>query len=364
MLFDPRPKELRSELFDRDNELEALNRYASLGSPIILSLGIRRIGKTSVLKVFVNEGKYPALYIDARRLLDLGYSRQGLYRLLSEEFIKVKRGLALLMEYLRNIKGVTVAGHSIEFDWRNRELSITSILTKIDEYARDSGSIFIIIIDEAQYLRFFKGYNKIDFRQVIAYSYDNLKNVKFILAGSEIGLLYNFFAFTDASSPLYGRVRDEVKIERFSREKSIEFLELGFNEAGIQTPKTVIEEAINTLDGIPGWLAYFGFKFLQIGKRGTIEKILEEAVNIALDEIKKLSSYSQLYIHILRAIAMGFNNWSSIKKAVEAWIGKTLNDNTLYRLLNNLIDMSIISKTIDDKYIFLDPIYEKASKRL
>ncbi len=363
MLFDPRPKEARSELFDRDRELELLAKYVSSGSPLILCLGIRRIGKTSVLKVFINESKYPVLYIDARRLMEVGYSKQGFYRLLSEEFTKLKGRFTVIIDYLKSVKGVVIAGHGVEFNWRSRELSISSILAKINEYAEDSGTLFIVAVDEAQYLRFLRGRNKIDFRQIIAYSYDNLRRIKFILTGSEVGLLHRFLGFTDSSSPLYGRVRDEVVIDRFPRDESIKFLEQGFKEAGINTPRAVIEDVVDIVDGIPGWLAYFGYKFTQTSRHDILDKVFKEAVSIALDELRNLYNYSPLYIHILKAIAMGFNNWSNIKRAVEAWTGRTIPANTLYRLLTNLIDMSIISK-INEKYTFLDPIYREAARKL
>lgn len=363
MLFDPRPKDKKSELFDRERELESISRYVSSGSPIILCLGIRRVGKTSVLKVFLGESGYPSIYIDARRLAEVGYSKQGFYRLLSEEFTRIRGRFTRVVGYLKNIKGVSIAGHGIEFNWHNRELSFSAILMKMDEYSRDHGTTFIVAVDEAQYLRFLKGYRKIDFRQIMAYSYDNLRRVKFILAGSEVGLLYRFLGFGDSSSPLYGRVRDEVVIERFSREKSIEFLERGFSEVGVSVPRDVLEKVVDALDGIPGWLTYFGYRFIQQGSYDVIGRILDEAENTALNEIRKLGHYSSLYLHILRAIALGFDSWSSIKKAVEAWTGRPVQSRTLSRLLNNLVDMSIIGKA-GDKYVFLDPIYEKASKQL
>ena len=363
MLFDPRPKELRRELFDRERELEFLSKYVSLGSPIILCLGIRRVGKTSVLKAFLNESSYPYVYIDARRLSEFGYTKQGFYRLLSEEFTRVKKRFASFMEYLKIVKGVSIGGFGVEFDWKNKELSFSSILMRMNEYAEDSGTMFIIVIDEAQDLRFLRGYRKIDFRQIIAYSYDNLRRVKFILAGSEVGLLYRFLEFSDPLSPLYGRVKDEIVIERFSKEKSVEFLKLGFNEVNMKVPEDILERIVDTLDGIPGWLAYFGYKFIQLRRFDVLDQILSEAINVALNELRKLNSYSPLYTHILKAISLGFNHWSLIKRAVEAWIGRSIPSKTLYSLLNNLIDMSIVSK-VDNEYIFPDPIYEKASKQL
>ena len=363
MLFDPRPKEKKDELFNREEELEALSKYVSSGSPIILCLGIRRIGKTSVLKVFLNENNYPSLYIDARRLSEIGYSKQGLYRLISEEFTRIRGRFASIIEYLRSIKGVSIAGHGIELNWRDKGLSLSSILIKMDDYARDNNTVFLIVIDEAQYLRFLKGHNKIDFRQIIAYTYDNLRRVKFILAGSEIGMLYRFLGFNNPSSPLYGRVRDELLIERFSREESIEFLKQGFSEANMSVPEDIIEEVVDLLDGIVGWLAYFGYKFLQVKRADIVKQILEEAINMALNELKKLNDLSPTYSHVLRAIALNFNTWSTIKRTVEAWMGRTIPSKTLYRILSNLIDMSIIDKK-DGKYVFLDPIYKEASRQL
>jgi AAA+ ATPase superfamily predicted ATPase len=42
-------------------------------------LGIRRIGKTSVLKVALNELEAPYVYLDLRILEEEGYSKVALY---------------------------------------------------------------------------------------------------------------------------------------------------------------------------------------------------------------------------------------------------------------------------------------------
>ena len=54
-MFDPMPKEIRRELFDREKELKELEICSRSGSSLVLCLRIRRIGKTSSLKVFLNE---------------------------------------------------------------------------------------------------------------------------------------------------------------------------------------------------------------------------------------------------------------------------------------------------------------------
>ncbi len=363
MLFDPKPKNYRQELYNREHELKTLSDYAKGPSPLILVLGIRRIGKTSVLKVFLNECSQPFIFIDARRLSELGYSRSGLYSLLSEEFTRLRGRLATIADYLKNIHGVSVSGLNIVFDWRNKELSISSILEQMNEYAAQNKTSFLFAIDEAQFLRFFGGGKRIDFRQLIAYCYDNLKNVKFILSGSEIGLLSDFLGFENPESPLYGRIYDAITLDRFTKNQAKEFLEQGFKELNIEVPKEVIEKAIDVLDGIPGWLAYFGYMYVKSKNPDVLKHIIDEATNIAITELRKLEILSPLYPNTLRAIAMGYQTWTSIKRTVEAWLGRPLSNQTISRILKNLEKMSIL-ESINNEYQFLDPIIREASKKL
>ncbi|MEM2725377.1 MAG: ATP-binding protein, partial [Candidatus Nezhaarchaeales archaeon] len=306
MLFDPAPKENRKELFNREKELAELESYTKAGPRIALVLGIRRIGKTSLLRVFANEIVHPWIFIDARRLSEYGYSKIGLYRVLSEEFNKRRKLLGKIVDYLRRIKGVRVFEAHVEFNWREKELSISSILEKLNEYAEDNGSSFFVIIDEAQELRFLRGYGKLDFRNIIAYSYDNLRRVKFLLSGSEMGVLHEFLGFSDHKSPLYGRAREVINVERFSKDKSIEFLEAGFKEEGVSPPREVIERAVEVFDGIPGWLTLYGYMSIRRRNLNVIDQVLDEAVKVAASEISNLTRYSQLYKHVLKAVAMGY----------------------------------------------------------
>ena len=80
ILFDPRPKSQRSAFFDRDEEIKELKESVAR-SPLTFLLGIRRIGKTSVLKVALNELEAPYVYLDLRILEEEGYSKVALYLL-------------------------------------------------------------------------------------------------------------------------------------------------------------------------------------------------------------------------------------------------------------------------------------------
>ena len=359
-MFDPRPKERREELFDRGSELSALAGYVRGGPPLILCLGVRRIGKTSVVRTFLNESGLPHIYVDARALSAYGYTKQGLYTILSEALTRLRGKFADVVEYLRRLRGVHVGPLGVELDWGERRLSILSILERMDEYAEDRGTVLMVAIDEAQDLRFVKG---LDFGKLLAYAYDNLRRLRFLLTGSEVGLLHDFLRFDEYDAPLYGRARAEVLVERFSRDESLEYLRAGFAEAGAAAAEEELEKAVEAFDGIPGWLALYGYKAACMKERNALEAALEEAVRTALGELRRLSSASELYVHVLRAVAAGHDRWSTIKRAVEAWTGRHIHDETLRRVLNKLIAMSLLARE-GEEYKFLDPVNKRAAERL
>ncbi|MEM3895862.1 MAG: ATP-binding protein [Archaeoglobaceae archaeon] len=362
MLFDPAPKETRKELFNRERELEELRSCIRNGK-IAIVLGVRRIGKTSLLKVFAGESGFPYVFIDARKLSEYGYSKMSLYKILSEEFSKRKRGLEKIADYLKKIRGVGIFETHLEFDWREKGLSVSSIFEKLEEYAEDNDTSFLIIVDEAQEMRYLRGHGKMDFRKIIAYSYDNLRRVKFVLSGSEVGILNEFLGFGDSESPLYGRAREVINVERFSKEKSLEFLEAGFSEVGMSVSMEEIEKAVEILDGIPGWLTLYGYMAVRKNNIKVLDQVVDEAVKIAAKELSNLIKGSRLYEHVLKAMAMGYRNWKNIGYFVESRLGRPVYDKSLYEILQKLIAASIIEKR-GTEYDFLDPIYREASKRL
>jgi len=64
VLFDLRPKERRDKIFDREKEFEELEKSVER-YPLTL-LGIRRVGKSSMLRAYLNEN--PGILIDCREL--------------------------------------------------------------------------------------------------------------------------------------------------------------------------------------------------------------------------------------------------------------------------------------------------------
>jgi GNAT superfamily N-acetyltransferase len=98
-----------------------------------------------VVKVFVNEHEWPSVYIVARKLSELGYYKAGFYSILEESFSSAEGVLARINEYLRGPKGVGLGELGVEFDFRGRGLSITSLLDRLNERAGHRGETFLIV---------------------------------------------------------------------------------------------------------------------------------------------------------------------------------------------------------------------------
>ena len=342
MLFDERPKYRREDLYDREREVEEIKR--SIGNPLILITGIRRIGKTSVLNVALSELDLPKVLIDARSLPQ-NYGVRELYGLLADSLAS---SLDKFKEVLMRLKGVRVMGYGLELSWRGRDF--VSLSELFDALNRRGG---IIAIDEAQNLR---GPKAKLFLEALAHAYDYDRSLTFILTGSEVGLLYSFLAVDDSKSPLYGRYYKEVKLERFSREESMDFLVKGFEESGIKPSN--VDRAVDLLDGIPGWLTFYGRRCLD-GECDP-ERIMEMAASLALRELSSLlKGRSRRHFTVLKAIANGMRSWSQVKRYVEEVEGKSLSKGILYNVLKSLEGLSILKD-----YRFLDPVYEEAAKRV
>ena len=361
MILNPRPKERREDLFDREGESEALK--SAIGKfPLTLLLGMRRVGKTSVLKVVLNE--VGGVYIDARAL----YFASGGWitsEALTNAFERALNGLKSPLrqgaaEVLRRVKGVSVAGVSISFDSSAQLPDVLAALNDLDAEA-------VIAFDEAQYLRYYGGRGGKAVLAMIAFAYDNLENVRFVLSGSEVGLLHDFIGVDDYESPLYGRVYGEVTIEPFSRELSKEFLAAGLREAGVEMSEGELERATELLDGIPGWLVELGWRYVETRDlERALQDVIVKAEKFLKGELKELERRSRRYVLILKAIARGVDRWEMIKDFVSVRGGKIQNAR-LAELLRNLEKMGWIRKIYERdvrRYEVVDPVVLRVLRRL
>jgi len=363
-LFDPRPKTRREDLYDRDRELEALQRAIAACQPLVVLVGPRRCGKTSLLQVALSSSSVPSIVIDCRVFEGRTSVRYAdLLRVLENSINEVAKPFAKLLDFLKRVKGIRVLGTGIEFEsYSPRRVSLSDVLKAVNDWGEEEGKCVVIAFDEAQELSKLRGTSILP---VVAHAYDYLRNLCLIFTGSMVGMLYRFLKLDNPSSPLYGRSFVRIELGPFTKEESRDFLHRGFREYGLEPPSDVIEYAVEKLGGIPGWLTLFGYTAVTRGRvdRAIVDEVLDIASSIALEELKHFLELryqaAKRYVAILKAIAQGFNTWSKIKRFLEIEEGARISDSDLYLLLKNLIDASIIRKT-NNEYIIHDPALKYA----
>jgi AAA+ ATPase superfamily predicted ATPase len=360
LLFDLKPKTKREELFGREKELvelhSALTKY-----PLTIVTGIRRIGKTSLLKTALNEFKQPSIYLDARVLDEEGYTRRALYELISQQISRMSGLLLKAKDFAKRVKGVHVGPVGIELDWSKSGTRLSSLFNALDEWASHEGKTLVVAVDEAQILRRLAGgKGRIDFTQLIAYCYDNLTNIKFVLSGSEVGLLYEFLGLERPESALYARGYKSIVLERFSKQTSLDFLKAGFEELGV-TPSEELNEVVERLDGLVGWLTLFGHVASEKGLHNALQEVLKKAKGIIKKEIAHLLQRSNYYKPILKALSQGKSGWSEIKKELINQTGRFVSDAQFNRALMNLVDLSFVEH-YQNGYTIPDPVLREVAK--
>ncbi len=349
MLFDLGPKESLPDLFGREREMDALWEAVRLKERLVVIYGVRRVGKTSVLRVFLNEKRVPYILIDIRDI----YFENG--------YVSLPVICGNVISEFEGFIGKLGFETDKIFDAGAYE-SLTKALRAINGWSISNKLNFVIAFDEAQYLRL-GGKTKYD--GIIAWSMDNLSNITYILTGSEIGMLKDFLNYEDVKAPLYGRFRNEITIGRFDTERSKEFLSKGFEEQGLKVGKAELSDVVAQIDGIAGWLTYYGYcrsvKKLPFGR--AIEKVYAEGSKITMDEVGRLLSKSRgRYLNLLKAVAEGIDSWAEIKRYITAKAGK-IPDTRLASLLDSVLKFGFIEKD-GNSYKIIDPILLQGLKKL
>ncbi len=354
MYFSLEPKRKREDLYDRERELNELEKATENGR-IILLTGIRRIGKTSLLQVFLEERKTQGkmyVFMDCRNFVK-GTNRidkDYFDRVFLESLDKITANRKW-KNVLKNITRVSVSGIQVDSHKADgKGLSIHQKLDEINELLGRVGKKLIIALDEAQNLRFYGvgGYSMLN---IFAHAYDHLENIKFIITGSEVGLLHDFLKLDNPKAPMYGRYVNEIHLERFAREQSIDFLTKGFKQVGMKPDMREIEKAVDILDGMVGYLVIYGYVvYSSKDYGGALKKAVEMAENLVRVELDELGRRSENYKNVLKAVAFGMSNFSNIKRYIETNYGG-ISDQTLSNNLNALV-----------KQCFLSFKYEKGSK--
>ena len=352
MYFDPRPKTKREDLFNREEELKLFSDALGYASLIIIT-GLRRTGKTSFMNVALTESNRPSISLDLRGL-PYNPSRAEIVRKLEAAFNRIDRKwFSSFLGALRHVKGVNILGNAVSLDWGRKGIDLAELFDRVDVWAREEDTQFLVAFDEIQLIRGEKGIPRL-----FAHIIDVNRNITLIVTGSEIGLLFEFLGFDDPESPLYGRHYTEIKMHNFEPDESRAFLKAGFQQIGLSPPAEVLNYAIQKLDGVVGWLTLFGAKCRDYNKcnREIVNEVMREGGKLARAEALKLVKLSHRYGVVLNFLAkVETTRWTQIKATLEAHENRSLPNSRVTDIMNKLIKTSLILKR-DNKYNIADPL--------
>ena len=359
--------ERREDLYDREGELGSLVEALRLGERLVVVYGVRRIGKSSLVRVGVKEAEVPYVLVDVRELyFEEGSVRPaGLVARLVEAMRRhskwYERVGFRLGDALSRVRGVRAAGFGVELELAARP-RLTEILGALDEWCSDHGLRFAVVFDEAQYLR----YSNTRYDGVVAWAVDNLPHLSFILTGSEVGVLREFLRLEDPEAPLYGRHRREIFLGGFTAQQALGFLKAGLRELGLQVEGSELEEVVDRLNGIVGWLTLYGYKrgVERMPHRKALQVVFEEGSRMVLAELLKVIEPARArYAAILKAVAQGVTRWRDIKAFVEARTGTWIPSNRFSHLLKNMVKYGYLAKQ-GSEYTIPDPMVRHVIKEL
>ncbi|MCP8318157.1 MAG: ATP-binding protein [archaeon] len=352
MYFDPRPKTDKSDLFNREEELRRFSEALGYASLIVIT-GLRRTGKTSFMNVALAESNCPHIIVDMRGL-PYNPSHAEIVRKLEGSFNRISyKWLSSLINALKNVKGVSILGNTINMDWSKTGVDLVDLFDKINTWAHEQGKRFLVAFDEIQLIRGDKSIPRL-----FAHIADVNRNITLMVTGSEIGLLFEFLGFDDPESPLYGRHYTEITMRNFRNDETKAFLTAGFQQISLSPTAEVIDYAIERLDGVAGWLTLFGARCRDFHKcdEKIVDVVMAEGGKLARAEALKLSSLSYRYGIILNFLAkVKAASWSQIKAALEAHEHRSLPNPTLTDVLNKLVKTSFILKK-NGEYTITDPL--------
>lgn len=351
------------DFYDRERELKEFLDFIRAGRKFILTLGLRRSGKTSLLNVGLALADLPYLIMDARELAKFPRASHSDLLRIFERAIHRMVERHRVVDFLKRVKGVKIYGFEIEFERGEKKPDLGELFEELDRWAGKKGKKVVVAFDEAQLLARVTTWR---FQMFLAHAYDYLRNTVFVLAGSEVGLLHDFLGIDDPEAPLYGRHREEVTLERFSEEKSRDFLLKGFKQAGIKASADVIDYAVKKLDGSVGWLTTFGSKALKMGARKeVVDKVLEEGSKLSILELEHFLNVRMIakkrYMTMVKGLAKEPLDWGNLKSLVEKECGPIYNKN-FTELLHNLVKAGFLEQR-GRLYSISDPVLLYALKR-
>ena len=162
MYFEIEPKGRKQDFFNYDYEYGQVKKALERKEKVIAVVGVRRVGKTSLLNLVYNETKALKLWLDGRIVAD---PKKEIFAAIYETAKEGKPKIFVKIETLN------VSAFGVGFDIRLVDGSRSEMERKI----RGVGRV-CVFIDEAQRMRVK------DLADVLSYFYDRLPSVSFVIS--------------------------------------------------------------------------------------------------------------------------------------------------------------------------------------
>lgn len=347
-LFNLNPKESPNELFGREKELEELTRLIRARRWVAV-LGPRMVGKTSLLKVAgtkLEKSKIKVIYVN----LWGAKGTSGLLNALARSLNDEKSILQKIRNTAKRIEGISIGANGVTISLSKKPM--TTIWDLLEAIGAQAGNC-VIELDEVQELSTISG----RLLKLLANIFNTHPNIVFVFTGSMFGLMKTLLE-PGPSSPLYGRPPAKLYLQPFEKETAKQFLTKGFKEHNLTTKDTTINEAVERLDGIPGWLTLYGnnIALRKLSHKQALEETISEGTKIVKDELEHFleGRDRKAYLATLKATTTAAR-WTEIKGAIQTAKSSTTNDATIYRILENLKAAMIIQEN-QKVYRITDPM--------
>ncbi len=334
MFFDIMPKSRREDLFNYEKELSSLIEGIKRNRIIVIK-GVRRVGKTSLMRVTFNSINMPKTWIDGRDALMTPFSTL------------VEMGCAEMVEQIniaekvrKRIKSLSIKGLNLSL---NYEISLKRLNSLLRKYKKEG----VIFIDEVQLVKHAGAF--------LSSVYDNYSNIKLVVSGSEVGILDKIIGSGD--SPLAGRVVKLIEVKRLTKEKALSFLVQGFSQLNRSINFDELEDAVATFDGLIGWLTYYGYYRLEMSHEEAKKKVIELAKPILKSELLHFISSKKnkkAIMYALKAISLNYTKWTDIKSFIYSK-GIKIGDSSLSSILRDLFNYGFVEK-VEGRYLLADPL--------
>ncbi len=292
---------MNKRFINRDQELAFLNdEYNKNSSSLVIIYGRRRIGKTALIKNFIQ-------------------NKPALYFLTSEEM--ENQNISALKKSMLEFTGNPLLEKDFNFTWND-------LFEAFKDHNKNERKI--LVIDEFQYL----GKINKSFPSIFQRIWDNLlekENMMVILCGSLISMMES--QTLNYSSPLYGRRTGQIKMKQIKFTDYKDFFEDKSEEELI--------EFYAVTGGVPKYIEVFqpGDNIMAAIEKNVLNQqgfLYEEPIFLLEREVGEIGSY----FSIISAIARGNHKLSKI--AAVLGVSQT----NLTRYLKTLVDLDLIERKV------------------